>query len=197
MSCNRQSSILDYFCPNSKSNNSQEKSYQIKHNQSKYFKNLEENNVDEVIEIIDKNDGNDSNSNEIIMMDIEAAAVDGAENIIDNSVDTVGDANVDGDENKDMLNKEKQANEDETYVAELKDKNFIKVDDFLEIIFNDDFENENVSSKSKDQLHNDYKLQHFRNIIDTVLIDEHYCHLFNEEDWKVIYNFTNLSCMLI
>lgn len=70
---------------------------------------------------------------------------------------------------------------------------YIEVDRFLHVTL--DVKGE--SPKKSDSVQNVepvyYTLKHFRNIMQSILHDSHYNHLFNEDDWKVITKFTEFE----
>ncbi|XP_053204715.1 fanconi-associated nuclease 1-like isoform X2 [Panonychus citri] len=89
--------------------------------------------------------------------------------------------------------------DEEIRIEKLKEKNFIKIEDFLQIVIDTKGDVSELNSESKEndppqvEWQKDYKLKHFRDMIDSVLKDNHYSHLFDDHDWDALYKFTNLS----
>ncbi|XP_015787015.1 fanconi-associated nuclease 1 isoform X2 [Tetranychus urticae] len=95
--------------------------------------------------------------------------------------------------------KETNKDDEEAKIEKLKEKNFIKIEDFLQIVIDTKGDSSTTCSETKEndppqvEWHKDYKLKHFRDMIDSVLKDDHYSHLFDDHDWEILYKFTNLS----
>lgn len=93
--------------------------------------------------------------------------------------------------------------DEEIRIEKLKEKNFIKIEDFLQIVIDTKGDVSELNSESKEndppqvEWQKDYKLKHFRDMIDSVLKDNHYSHLFDDHDWDALYKFTNLSCKFV
>ncbi|XP_074595359.1 fanconi-associated nuclease 1-like [Brevipalpus obovatus] len=94
-----------------------------------------------------------------------------------------------------VVDSPKKGNSDEP------DKNFIDVDNYLEIVL----EIESNSPKKKIQntdeqaAKKDQKLENFKSLVSSILEDDHYTHLFNASDWEIINKFTSMDydCQLL
>lgn len=72
---------------------------------------------------------------------------------------------------------------------------FVDIHRFLQVTLdvNGDSPKKNDAATSQSNEPQYYTLKHFRTIMNDILHDNHYAHLFNDDDWGIITKFTELE----